>query len=87
MTPHHHALCALATAAAHIPEGVTPPPDRYAALMAALALAWPLLTADERDAATDDPAAALAELLGEHEAAGGVYRRAVAGLIGRELVG
>lgn len=84
MSSYRRALVALATAASRIPEGVSPPPDRYDALCAALAQAWQLLSPDEQAAAIDDPAAALAELLGEHEAAEGVYRRAVAGLIGRE---
>lgn len=88
MTPHHRALAALATAAAQIPEGVPPPPAIYGRLMEALVLAWPLLTQDERDAAVDDPDAALAELLGEHDGAEDEgYREAVAGLIAAELVG
>ena len=86
MTPHHRALVTLALAASRIPEGIPPPPDRYDALCAALALAWPLLPQDARDAALDNSDAALAELLAEHDGAeDGPYREAVAGLIGREL--
>jgi len=86
VTPHLHALTALALAASRIPEGIPPPPDRYDALCAALALAWPHLPQDARDAALDDPDAALAELLAEHDGAeDGPYRESVAGLIAAEL--